>query len=54
MAASVEMLKHADLLFAVWDGLPARGFGGTADVVAHARKAGVPVIVIWPNGAHRS
>ncbi len=53
MDASVEMLKHADLLFAVWDGLPARGFGGTADVVAHAREAGVPVKVIWPDGAHR-
>jgi hypothetical protein len=53
MDASIEMLKHADLLFAVWDGLPARSFGGTADVVSHAREIGVPVTVIWPEGAQR-
>jgi hypothetical protein len=54
MQASIDMLKHADLLFAVWDGLPARSFGGTADVVSHARETGVPVTVIWPQGAQRS
>jgi hypothetical protein len=53
MDASIEMLKRADLLFAVWDGLPARSFGGTADVVSHAREAGLPVTVIWPEGAYR-
>ena len=53
MDASVEMLEVADLLFVVWDGLPARSFGGTADVVMHAREIGVPVTVIWPDGAHR-
>jgi hypothetical protein len=53
MDASVEMLRRADRLFAVWDGLPARSFGGTADVVSHAGQAGVPVTVIWPAGARR-
>jgi hypothetical protein len=53
MDASVQMLDGADLLFAVWDGQPARAFGGTADVVAHARKIGVEVAVIWPEGAVR-
>ena len=53
MEASIEMLKSADLLFAVWDGLPARSFGGTADIVSHARETGVPVTVIWPPGAQR-
>lgn len=53
MDASTAMLEGADVLFAVWDGLPARGFGGTADVVAHARSLGLPVKVIWPNGAKR-
>lgn len=53
MDASVQMVTSADLLFAVWDGLPARSFGGTADVVAHARDVGVPVTVIWPQGATR-
>jgi hypothetical protein len=54
MDASVQMLRGADLLFAIWDGLPARSFGGTADVVAHARDIDVPVTVIWPEGATRN
>jgi hypothetical protein len=53
MAASTFMLGHADLLWAIWDGKPARGYGGTADVVAWAHKNGLPVQVIWPDGAHR-
>ncbi len=47
------MLDRADELWAVWDGEPARGPGGTADVVAHARGRGVPVRVVWPPGARR-
>jgi len=31
----------------VWDGKPARAYGGTADVVAYAREQGTPVRVIW-------
>ncbi|WP_433352368.1 hypothetical protein ACQP25_04600 [Microtetraspora malaysiensis] len=53
MAASMFMLDQADQLFAVWDGKPARGFGGTADVVAEARGRGMAVRVIWPEGAER-
>jgi hypothetical protein len=53
MEASSAMLATADRLFAVWDGKPARGYGGTADVVAEARQRGVPVTVIWPEGASR-
>lgn len=53
MAASQAMLEKADRLFAVWDGKPARGYGGTADVVAEAQKCGIPVTVIWPDGASR-
>jgi len=53
MEASEAMITRADHLFAVWDGKPARGYGGTADVVAGARKHGVPVTVIWPEGASR-
>jgi hypothetical protein len=30
----------------LWDGQPARGHGGTADVVAYAREGGVPVKVV--------
>lgn len=54
MAASVRMLDGAETLFAVWDGLPARGYGGTADVVAEARRRGLPVRLIWPEGARRN
>jgi len=53
MDASIAMLERADLLFAVWDGQPARGFGGTADVVTQARAIGIPVTVIWPDGVQR-
>ena len=53
MAASRAMLARADRLYAVWDGKPARGYGGTADVVAEAERAGIPVTVIWPQGARR-
>jgi hypothetical protein len=53
MEASNVMLDTADRLFAVWDGKPPRAYGGTADVVAEARKRGMPVTVIWPEGATR-
>src|SRR5262245_25123298 len=53
MEASRAMLDRADRLFAVWDGKPARGYGGTADVVAEAQDRGIPVTVIWPEGASR-
>jgi hypothetical protein len=54
MAASTFMLDRADELWAVWDGEPARGYAGTADVVTHARNLGTPVLVIWPEGATRA
>ncbi|AHH95034.1 hypothetical protein GCM10010174_56990 [Kutzneria viridogrisea] len=53
MAASVRMVQGADHLVAVWDGQPAAGQGGTADVVTHARGQGLPVTVIWPEGSSR-
>lgn len=53
MAASLRMLADADELLAVWDGEPARGYGGTADVVDAARASGLAVTVIWPTGAVR-
>lgn len=52
-AGSVRMLDRADELIAVWDGQPARGYGGTADVVAVARERGMPVTIVWPGGAER-
>ncbi|MFF4158468.1 hypothetical protein [Streptomyces sp. NPDC001678] len=53
MAGSELLVGLADQLWAVWDGQPARGYGGTADVVAYARRMGVPVRIFWPDGAQR-
>ncbi|WP_405984943.1 hypothetical protein [Streptomyces sp. NBC_00872] len=52
-AGSEILVGLSDHLLAVWDGKPARGYGGTADVVAYARRVGVPVTIIWPDGASR-
>ncbi|MGW4380020.1 hypothetical protein [Kitasatospora sp. NPDC004531] len=54
VAANNELLALADELVAVWDGGPGNGPGGTADMVATARAAGVPVRVVWPPGAART
>jgi hypothetical protein len=53
MDAGKVVVVRSSLLVAVWDGQPARGLGGTADVVAYARQRGVPVKIIWPEGATR-
>lgn len=53
-AASEEVLRQCELLLAVWDGLPSRKMGDTADVVTTARAAGLPVVVLWPEGARRA
>jgi hypothetical protein len=53
MHASRLMVDRADHLIAVWDGEPARAYGGTADVVQYAREKRVPVSVVWPAGAYR-
>ncbi|MFD7548666.1 hypothetical protein ACFV0R_11860 [Streptomyces sp. NPDC059578] len=53
MAGSELLVDQVDRLIAVWDGQPARGYGGSADVVAYAREKGVPVTVTWPAGARR-
>ncbi|WP_299530567.1 hypothetical protein [uncultured Streptomyces sp.] len=53
-AANAELIKRADRIVAVWDGTPPTGSGGsTADTVAEARAAGLPVDVVWPEGARR-
>jgi hypothetical protein len=54
MDAGKVVVDRSSVLVAVWDGEPARGLGGTADVVAYARECGVPVTVIWPEGATRN
>jgi hypothetical protein len=53
LAAGQALVDRCDHLFAVWDGLPARGLGGTGDVVAYARARGCPVTVLWIDGVRR-
>lgn len=52
-AAGTFIADSCDRLVAVWDGLPARGHGGTGEIVAYARALGKPVIVIWCEGVTR-
>ena len=37
------VVRHSDLLIAVWDGKASNGRGGTADIVRYASSAGVPI-----------
>jgi hypothetical protein len=43
LAAGRYVLAHSDVLVAVWDGAPARGLGGTAQVVAESRAHSLPL-----------
>jgi hypothetical protein len=54
MAAGRTVADRCDLLLAVWDGAPAAGLGGTADVVQYAKERGKSVEIIWPEGARRT
>ena len=54
LAAGQALVDRCDHLFAVWDGRPARGLGGTADVVTYARARGCPVTVLWVDGVLRA
>jgi hypothetical protein len=54
LAAGKAVVERCDHLFAVWDGGPSRGLGGTADIVAYARERGRPVTVLWVDGVLRA
>ncbi|WP_081879910.1 hypothetical protein [Nocardia sp. NRRL WC-3656] len=51
-AANEAVLGSCDRLIAVWDG-QAGERSGTGSVVALARQKGLPVEVVWPDGAMR-
>jgi hypothetical protein len=53
MTGSEILVGLVDEVIAVWDGRPARGYGGTADVVRYAESTGVAVRIIWPENATR-
>jgi hypothetical protein len=46
--AGKRVADASELLIAVWDGRPAAGLGGTADVVAYAERQGIRVVQINP------
>jgi len=48
LAAGKRIVELADLIFAVWNGKPSRGKGGTADIVAYAIGKKIPLIHINP------
>ena len=48
LAAGQRVVDLSDVVLAVWDGKPAQGKGGTADVVAYAIRRGVRLIHIDP------
>lgn len=48
LAAGLKVADASDILIAIWDGKPAQGRGGTADVVEHAIRNGTQVIRIDP------
>ncbi|BBX66546.1 hypothetical protein MPSYJ_00070 [Mycolicibacterium psychrotolerans] len=52
-AAGRLIADLSDVLVAVWDGRAARGEGGTADIVEHARSLSRDVRIIWPAGVTR-
>ena len=53
LATGKEIVNRVDHLLAIWDGQPAKGKGGTADIVDYARELGKQVTIIWPDGAYR-
>jgi hypothetical protein len=50
-AAGHYVLNNSDVIVAVWDGKPAQGRGGTADIVARARERGLPLA--WVHAGNR-
>ena len=51
--AGQDVVDRCDRLLAVWDGRPAGGRGGTADIVAYAERQQRPWTLVWPDGARR-
>ena len=43
------VLDQSDILLAIWDGTPAKGAGGTREVIGEARRRGIPVVCLHPD-----
>ena len=48
LAAGKRVVECCERLFAVWNGQPARGKGGTADIVRFAAESGRSVVLVNP------
>ncbi len=48
--AEQAVINHSDLLIAIWDGKTNYGFGDPSEMIAMARKRGIPVI--WINAEY--
>lgn len=46
--AGKKVVDAADVLLAIWDGKPARGLGGTADIVEYAQQENKQIIRLDP------
>lgn len=53
LTAGRRVVELSELLLAIWDGEPAKGTGGTADIVEYARSCGTHVELVWPRGTIR-
>lgn len=49
LACGKAVADWTDILIAIWDGRPAKGRGGTGDVVAYARSVQTPMAWAHPN-----
>lgn len=43
-AVGRHVVRHVDVMVAIWDGGPGNGRGGTAEIVRHAVAGGLPVV----------
>lgn len=50
LEAGHRVVDLSKLLVAIWDGKPAKGKGGTADIVRYAKEHGTEVQIVWPSG----
>ncbi len=48
--AGRQVVDRCDVLIAIWDGHASRGRGGTAEIVAYARKGAVPIAWVHLDG----
>ncbi|HZZ26369.1 MAG TPA: hypothetical protein VFE46_00075 [Pirellulales bacterium] len=52
LEAGIRTVERSDVILAVWDGQPAAGIGGTAEVVEYARSLGKPLVLIDPDAGN--